>query len=383
MNSNENLKHSKCEQDRVQNTPAEAPQIIASSETKSSMLEKAKTFCSHLLLPAEKPSSDATLINKIIYNIKRYAIVYGTAFILVVAIILIIVFAGADGRDYKKAMNLYNNGQYEEAASIFEDISDYENSSEMISACTYAQANELLTNKNYVEAIELFDSIPDYLDSKAKSASARKEIMYITYSDVINLLSNETWYFNGGSSNSVRSLVFSKTLATITTAFIDGNGKNISSVNEYEFSIDDSNISILLADGSELLIPYSSDGNVITLGNGEYFTAAQVDEAIQGCWKSSSITMLGGGHQSCISFKSGKATAESAAEAYGYYDGRYYYYGPYKGNYTITLGGFECEEHHIANEWFFVIYENEVKVMNYNKTAYSIKKLPGKNGYRF
>ena len=56
------------------------------------------------------------------------------------------------GGDYKKAMSMYENGQFEEAAEKFTELGDYENSQDMVMVCRYEAAKTLFDAGNYEEA---------------------------------------------------------------------------------------------------------------------------------------------------------------------------------------------------------------------------------------
>ena len=84
--------------------------------------------------------------------------------IMLEAIIAISLF-GCNSSNYKKAMKYYNNSEYENAIAIFEKISDYEDSSEMIIKCKYDMAVKQMEEGDYKSAKTVFQELSDYENS--------------------------------------------------------------------------------------------------------------------------------------------------------------------------------------------------------------------------
>jgi len=82
-----------------------------------------------------------------------------------VLMILTLMLAGCDSADYKKAMSLYEAGSYGEAYEIFTQLGDYENASEMVTACRYGLAMEAYDSAEYDQAGKLFAELGDYQNS--------------------------------------------------------------------------------------------------------------------------------------------------------------------------------------------------------------------------
>lgn len=78
----------------------------------------------------------------------------------IVAVILVLAIvgtlAGCDSADYKKAVSLYESGNYLEAMEKLEALGDYENSRDLLNQCRYDYAMMLLENGDYVNAREQF-----------------------------------------------------------------------------------------------------------------------------------------------------------------------------------------------------------------------------------
>jgi tetratricopeptide (TPR) repeat protein len=327
------------------------------------------------------------------------------------------------GGDYKKAMSLYENGQFEEAAEKFTELGDYENSQDMVTVCRYEAARALFdagkyeeakkafselgdyeNSANYVSecdynsasalfeagdyegAIAIFESIPDFKDSQEKIRSANKELMIQKYGPVLQALNGKTWLFNGGSNTILNKISFTDEEAEIAQVSYDGNGKHDNGSSNYTFTVDDKKILITMADGSEMEIPYTLEGDSISLEKDKYFTMEEIDKGIQGYWnvRSTFRNLLGknSSREHNIYFNDGKVISESATEATGGAPGEYYYYGPETGSYRLNFGVIDTEMRH-GNNWFYNIIDGKVTILHYDKVCSPYDHLPGENGYNF
>ena len=146
-------------------------------------------------------------------------------------------------------------------------------------------------------------------------------------------------------------LLFALTPALCNSAFYtisyDGNGKHDNGSNTFAFTVDDKKILITMADGSEMEIPYTLEGDSIKLEKDKYFTIEEIDEGIQGYWnvRSTFRDLLGKNSSSehTIYFNDGKVISESATGATGGAPGEYNYFGPETGSYTLNFGGINTE----------------------------------------
>ena len=306
--------------------------------------------------------------------------------IIVLMIVIAFAFVGCGkGGNYKKALSLYESGQYNDAAVIFTELGDYENSAEMVKTCKYEAAKALFEAESYEEARKAFFDLGDYENSKEYVDNCEHQIMLQKYADVFKALEGNTWYFNGGADNILNSVSFSGEKATISQIYFDGNWKHDNGSNEHSFVLDDKNIIIKMEDESELKIGYQFSDNKVTLDKTEYLTIEQIEKGIQGYWKvsySSSTLGMTSKHVQCIYINNGKLVSESASSALGSTTGEYYYYGPYEGAYKLNLGGFDTDMRH-GNEWFYNIIDGKLFVFHGSNKAEKTDKLPGENGYSF
>lgn len=305
--------------------------------------------------------------------------------ILAVGIIAALL-TGCNSSDYKKASALYDEGNYKEAIAIFEELEDYEDSAARLIDSKYMYAETLYNAGSFEEALSLYNEVSGYKDSAEKAASATREIMYITYADVFAAFNEGAWFYEAESTNAVNVITFTNENANIRQIYYDGNGQHTTTDNLCDFTVDDAKISVTLADGSAMDIPYTVAEGVVTLGSGEYFTPQQVDAGLQGHWgiKDTTYNSFTGfvTSEHIYNFNKGKVTFEHATEAYGYDDGTYYYYGPYSGTYTVTADGLIVDA---KNEWQFgfVISEGKVAMNRCGKTLSVYKKFKGEDGYSF
>ncbi len=309
--------------------------------------------------------------------------------IILAIILIILILTGCDSSDYKKAVTLYEEGNYSEAAVIFAGLGDYEDSAEWYNKSKYQEANQLFKAGDYEEAIEIYELIIDYKDSDSKIEEAETEIMYETYAEVFSSLSDSFWYFNGGSDTVLNKISFTKEEATVAQVYFDGNGKHDNGSNSFAYTVDDKNITLEM-NGTELVLDYTVEGGKVSLEQGVYFTELQILEGLQGAWNCSENEyssiwgrymyaedniIISGNH---IEYEN---INESARHREG--SGVYYYFGPYEGDFTLNFGGIDSEMDH-DNEIFFNVVDGEVVLIHWDDIfdRSDITKLPGQNGYK-
>lgn len=110
---------------------------------------------------------------------------------MALAACLAMAMIGCSGGDYEKAKSLYDSGQFEEAAAIFEKLGDYEDSADMYLKCEYGQAKELYDSERYEKAEALFAQLGDYEDSAEMVGDCERGITLRDYGDVLKGLKGE------------------------------------------------------------------------------------------------------------------------------------------------------------------------------------------------
>ena len=91
---------------------------------------------------------------------------------LILVLVMILGLTGCDSAAYKKAMELFEAGNYVEAKAIFSELRDYKDSAERIIDCDngilYENASAAYADGKYATAIALFKKLGDYSDSTEK-----------------------------------------------------------------------------------------------------------------------------------------------------------------------------------------------------------------------
>ena len=344
---------------------------------------------------------------------KRFAL-------LMAALLLLTVLTACDSSDYKKATEIYQSGSYLEAAAMFEELGDYEDSSEQalncrydyaaslfdskeyeaaaaafaeldgfrdsadrITECRYLIAEDLFQAGNYAEAIPAYEALAGYKDADEKLAEAQLQQMYITYAPVFTALDGGTWFFASTSVNEVKSLAFTDRTVTEGYIFYDGNGPHSGAAAPLAYTVDDTAVTVTTEDGI-LAIPYTMDGDQLKLGEGDFFTPAEVDAALQGYW--SLLDLSYNAYTGFVTseyiyyYENGYVKYESATVAYTG-DG-YFYYGPYEGTYTVDGAGMHVDA---RNNWQFgfVISEGKVVMCRCGSICEPATGFKGENGFSF
>lgn len=94
---------------------------------------------------------------------------------------------------YSHATKLENEGKYLEAKAVYEKIVDYKNSDTKVKFCIYSDALAKLNEGKFDDAKKAFDSIPDYSDAAAQSSKcmykkAESLIADKKYVEAVNIL---------------------------------------------------------------------------------------------------------------------------------------------------------------------------------------------------
>lgn len=101
--------------------------------------------------------------------------------ILLVTVMLLSILTGCDSADYKKAQNLYAEGNYAEAAAIFAELGDYEDSKQMVTACAYGEAAVAFEKGDYETALAGFTALGDYEDAPERVTACNYQIALAAY----------------------------------------------------------------------------------------------------------------------------------------------------------------------------------------------------------
>lgn len=88
--------------------------------------------------------------------------------ILVLFFLGMMIISNRNEQNYKQAIDLLNDGQYDQAIAIFSSLNDYSDSNQLAMESEYLKAQHLELNGDRDGAIALYLSIGDYKESKDK-----------------------------------------------------------------------------------------------------------------------------------------------------------------------------------------------------------------------
>lgn len=94
----------------------------------------------------------------------------------VIILILTLTMCNGSGSNYKKAVKLMENGNYDKAIVAFRELGEYEDSVQRIKECRYLQAMDLMKTGAYKDAADIFDSLGGYEDSAVQMEACSYEI---------------------------------------------------------------------------------------------------------------------------------------------------------------------------------------------------------------
>ncbi len=101
--------------------------------------------------------------------------------LLCLAMSTAIMLSGCASSDYKKATELMNEKNYEEAIAVFTELGDYKDSANLITACKYGSAVLLYDSGDFKEARAKFLLLKDYKDSEKYAYDAMWEMLFEYY----------------------------------------------------------------------------------------------------------------------------------------------------------------------------------------------------------
>lgn len=101
----------------------------------------------------------------------------------VVALICALAFSmtGCNALDYRDAIDLYNNGDYAQAAEIFAQLEDFEDSARMETLCRYWIAVQTMESGNYEAAISLLEAMNGYDDTPERIVECKYQLALASF----------------------------------------------------------------------------------------------------------------------------------------------------------------------------------------------------------
>lgn len=177
---------------------------------------------------------------------------------ILVLIAILVCFAGCESMDYKKATNLYNNGQYAEALELFLELGSYEDSAEMVNACRYEIANEKMAAKEYLEAADLFIQLGDYKDSAAKAVTCQEEYVHAVLKGV--------WSYTLSSSTTSITMSLTFNNGEVSSKLASGTS-SIGNDGDYTLDVATRTIYITYDNGNTTTFVYDFESEVYTVSS--------------------------------------------------------------------------------------------------------------------
>lgn len=109
-------------------------------------------------------------------------VIVGFILLAVAAILIVGLIVLIPSYQYNKALDLYNNEEYLQAAEIFEKLDDYKDAQEYSKKSKnkydYNKAISLFEIKDYEGALPIFELLGDYKDAKKYYDECQKEVKY-------------------------------------------------------------------------------------------------------------------------------------------------------------------------------------------------------------
>lgn len=174
-----------------------------------------------------------------------------------VLVALVVSLTGCAAMKYKNAMSLYENGAYEEALVIFQELGDHENSAEMANACNYEIASEYLASGEYQKAADIFTALGDYKDSADKAKESAEMVVH-------EILAG-TWNYTLSSGNITLTMTLKFNYGEISATVSTGTTSIPANEGDYTLDIETKTIYVNYDNGNSTSFNYSFEGGVYTV----------------------------------------------------------------------------------------------------------------------
>lgn len=90
---------------------------------------------------------------------------------------------GCDSLDYREAIKLYNAGKYDQAAALFSELDEYEDSAALHTRSLYWAAITRMEEGNYPEALPRFQKLGNYSDSTQRATECTYQIALAAFEE--------------------------------------------------------------------------------------------------------------------------------------------------------------------------------------------------------
>lgn len=96
---------------------------------------------------------------------------------MILALALVLSFAGCAASDYKKATEAFSAGDYETARAMYVELGDYQDSAELVKECDYQLAKGLYDSGDLAAAVPALEALGDYEDCAELLLAAKDELL--------------------------------------------------------------------------------------------------------------------------------------------------------------------------------------------------------------
>lgn len=254
-----------------------------------------------------------------------------------------------------------------EAQAVIDQITSAEQNTEH----TYTEYSDIKASYEALteESKEQVSNYTEYEEKMNAYFDQKKE-------ELDSFFNGREFYYTEKDEPSVSVMRFNGDTITFSIYEFDGNGKHEAASTDYEYQCDGK--TIYLNSSSPMSIQYSVNDLGAELED-KFLTQEQIIDGLQGDW-TLRTTIFGKGNEWNMSISGNDVEYENAAEAYGYSDGSYYYYGPYSGSITIEDGSVSINSDH-GEEFFFSCYNGNIKLYHYGNEMSPGNGLKGEDGY--
>lgn len=314
---------------------------------------------------------------------KKYVLIT----LAILTLFSLFLLTGCDSSDYKEAISLYEQGEYEQAKEIFVSLGEYEDSINYSNECTMQIALSKIVDGEYETAVKLLESVYNLEGFASKVDEAITKYNNDNYSNIVTALEKTTWYGNSDEETKIICYTFSGNSITQKEFYIDGNGKQDFSISCYKYIVSKDAIVFVDSCNNITNVSYSYDNGELVLGNDSFYSTQSINNAIQGYWGNTEYDYIMGlgitSSKYSILFSGDGLTYEYASlNKNRNVNYKYWYYGPLEGQFVLDDGTISSDA--IKNsDWFVNVYNSEVIVLHYTHKCSKTDSLPGKDGYSF
>lgn len=160
---------------------------------------------------------------------KRRAKLAFFSLITAILVLIIYIFKIMPAQSYSNAQELFAEKQYSEAAKAFTDLGDYKDAVAMVNLCKYNQAIIEYENGQYEDALSLFYPLIDYENSRYYAGQCELQLLY-------NAQSNDIITLGNYQGTAIEWIIISKNESEallVSTYYIDTKIANESDEGEY------------------------------------------------------------------------------------------------------------------------------------------------------